>query len=430
MSDDAAILTRHLGGGRGLRGLALPLIIALWCLVLGTSAQEIARGADAASLAIAARLVAEGRADALYAQAPGSLAVEDPDWRRHAAALGYDWRLYPYLYPPVVAVVAAPAAEAGLAAVKAGLIALTLGCMALAVLIAARAYAPTLLRPTAFLAVLAVLGLSWPMASQLVALNLQPLVILAIVVAIAAAQSGRPALAGSALAVAAAIKLTPAVLVLYWLFTRRFAASLWFVAAGAALIAVGLVLGGLEAHLDWVQRLGEMSRGVVPIPANGSLAALLHALSFGYASAGEALPIRPLPGWIAGATAMAGIAGALACLMKARRFSGRPAADAAGQYSLMLVAVLAAPMAWSHYFLLLAPAAIVWLGLAGVTSRTSLVGAGLAIALSQPVALALAGAAERGWPALAGAIAPTAAVAVIFLLLAARRGVLRTPIPG
>ncbi len=429
-SEAAIVASQRRGSVAALRRLAVPLILALWCAMLASYAPLVWRGGDAASLVIAGRLVAEGRLDALYAQASEALAVDDLAWIATAGALGYEWRLYPYLYPPLVAVLAALAAGLDFVLFKAGLLTLTLGALAGAILLAARAWAPRLLAPVPLVMLLAAIALSWPMTAQLVALNLQPLVLLAIVVAIAGAQSGRPALAGSALAFAVAVKVIPAVLILYWLVTRRMACIGWFLAASAALLALGLALAGLPSHLAWIARMQELAQGIVPTAHNRSLAGLLYGLTYDLESGSDSLPIRPLPGWIEASTALAGLVGVALCLNGARRSRDHPAADAAGQCALMLVAMLVTPLAWSHYFLILAVAAVIWIGLAGVTSRNAWVLAGMAIALSQPVAIAGAAAVGRGWPAWLAGFEPLATLVLIGLLLQARSRYLRAPATG
>ncbi len=419
----AIVVGRRRGSVAALRRLTVPLILLLWCVLSASYAPLLWRGGDAASLAIAGRLIAEGHADALYTQTPDMLAVDDPAWIAAAATLGYDWRLYPYLYPPFLAVLAAPATGLQFVLFKAVLLTLTLAALAGAILLSARSWAPSLLAPPPLLALLAAISVSWPMATQLVALNLQPLVLLAIVIAIGAAQSDRPVLAGIALALAAAVKLTPAVLVLYWLVTRRFACAAWYLIASAALLFLGLALAGAPLHLAWIDRMQELAQGIVPTAHNRSLAGLLYGIVHGLEPGSAGLPIRPMPSWLDSALIVTVLSGAMFCLIGAQRSRRHSAADAAGQTALLLVAMLGTPLAWSHYFLVLAVAAVVWIGLVGVTSRSVAVLVGVAIVLSQPVALAWA---ESVGPGLE----PLMAVLFVVLLLDARRRYCQAPATG
>jgi alpha-1,2-mannosyltransferase len=406
---------------RGLVRAAVAIGLALWCAFALPLLMQVGKGGDAVSLAIAGRLVTDGPTQALYAQDGDRLEVGDPAWAKQSAALGYEGEVYPYLYPPLVAWLAAPLAKLGLWQAKLALLALTAAALALALVLAVRSWAPDLLRSGGALALTAAVLLSWPLATQVMSLNLQPMVLLAIVVAVAAAQSGRSALAGAALAVAAAVKLTPAILILYWVATRRFACAAWFVGASAALLAAGICLAGIELHLDWVQRMQELAGSIVPTKQNRSLAGLLHGIGYGLAETEQGLPLQPLPSWLTAASAIFAVAGAAWCLLDASKARRRPAADAAGQIALVLVAIMAAPLAWDHYFLILAVAGVVWFRLSGGNLPARGLMLLIAIAVSQPVAIATAVSAPQELQPWLTGFESFAALALIALLLTARR---------
>jgi hypothetical protein len=405
----------------GLLRAAIVVGLALWCAFALPLLLQVGKGGDAVSLAVAGRLVAEGETGALYAQDQDRLAVGDPAWTAEAAELGYEGRIYPYLYPPLIAWLAAPLAELGLMQAKLVLLGLTCASLVSALIIAVRSWAPDLLRSGGTLGLAVAALLSWPLATQVMSINLQPVVILAIVIAVAAAQSGRSALAGVALAVAAAVKLTPAILVLYWIATRRFACAAWFLGAGAVLLAVALAVAGAELHLEWLARMQELAGAIVPTKQNRSLAGLLYGIAYGLEGTEAGLPLQPLPGWIKVASAALGVAGAAWCLLDASKARRRPAADAAGQLALVLVATMAAPLAWDHYFLILAVAGVVWFRLSGANLTARWLMAVLAVAVSQPVAIAAAVAAPQEWQPWLTGFEAFAALALIALLLTARR---------
>jgi hypothetical protein len=305
---------------------------------------------------------------------------------------------------------------------KLALLTLGFAATALTLLVAVRSWAPDLTRPGGALALAAAVLLSWPFAAEVMSLNLQPLALLAAVIAIAAAQSGRSAVAGAALAIAAAVKLTPVILVLYWIATRRFACVLWFLGASVALLAAGSCVAGAELHLQWLARMQELAGTIVPSPNNRSLAGFLFGMTYEGPRVAEAgLPAHPLPGWIGAVTLAAGVVGAAWCLLDASKARRRPAADAAGQIALLLVAVMTAPVAWAHSFLILAVAGVIWFRLSGATLPAQALMVVLAAAVSQPVAMAAAmTASEASQPWLIG-FESFAALGLIFLLLTARR---------
>jgi alpha-1,2-mannosyltransferase len=404
----------------GLLHAAIVVGLALWCALAVSLFMQVGKGGGAASLAIAGRLVAEQQAEALYAQADGAFAVHDPAWAARAAELGYDDRIHPFLHPPLLAYLAVPLGELRLYEAKLTMLALTFAALALAMLVAVRSWAPDLTRSGGTLALAAAVLLSWPLAAQVMSLGLQPLALLAVVLAIAAAQSGRSPIAGAALAVAATVKLTPAILILYWIATRRFAAVAWFLGASATLLAAGIYVAGADLHLQWLARLQELAGAILPTPQNRSLAGLLYGFAHGPGGvAGFAL--HPLPGWIEASMILTGLAGAAWCLLDASKARRRPAADAAGQLALLLVAVMAAPLAWADSFLILAIAGVIWLRLSGATVPARGLMMLIAIAVSQPLAILGALCAPDGSQAWLTGFEPFAGLALVALLLRARR---------
>jgi hypothetical protein len=203
----------------GLLHAAMVLSLVLWCALAIPLLMQAGKAGVAVSLTIASRLVAAEQAHALYAWDEGALAVSDPAWSAQATELGYDGRIQPYLHPPLVAWLAAPLTLTDLMRAKLALLALGLVSVALTLLVAVRSWAPDLTRSSGSLALAAGVLFSWPLAAEVMALTLHPLGLLAAVIAIAAAQNGRPAIAGPALAAAAGLTLTPAILVLYWVAT-------------------------------------------------------------------------------------------------------------------------------------------------------------------------------------------------------------------
>jgi alpha-1,2-mannosyltransferase len=406
----------------GLLHAAMVLGLVLWCALAVPLLMQAGKGGGAVSLTIAGRLVAAEQAHALFALDEGVLAVSDRAWSAQAAQLGHDGPIQPYLHAPLIAWLAVPLALLDAMQAKLALLALGFAATALTLLVAARSWAPDLTRPGGALALAAGVLLSWPLAAEVMDLTLEPIALLAAVIAIAAAQSGRSAIAGPALAAAAALTLTPAILVLYWIATRRFACVLWFLGASAALLAVGLCVAGPEAHLQWLARMQELAGVIVPSPYNGSLAGLLFGATYeGPRVTESGVALQTLPGWIGAVTLASGVVGAAWCLLDASKARRRPAADAAGQVALLLVALMTAPAAWAHSFLILAVAGVIWLRLSGATLPAVGLMILIAVAISQPIAIATALAISEGWRAWLTGSASFAALAMIALLLTARR---------
>jgi hypothetical protein len=89
-----------------------------------------------------------------------------------------------------------------------------------------------------------------------------------------ASSSGRPWLAGSAAALATALKLGPVVL-LWWFITQHsWRSARAFVVAGVAFAVVGLVFAGLQANIDFVH----LALGGDVKPTAWSVTGMLHRL--------------------------------------------------------------------------------------------------------------------------------------------------------
>jgi alpha-1,2-mannosyltransferase len=160
-------------------------------------------------------------------------------------------------------------------------------------------------------------------------------------------QSDRSRFKGVGIGVAAALKLIPALFVVYLLLTRRFRAAVTATATFVILTAVGWIVvpggsttywlkGGLDSHnvLTDPRFKGEQA-------LQGTVARLLDSTQ------------QSGPVWIL-AIAVVGIGGfALATWAQRRGF------EAIGVVTTAFVALLVSPTSWSHYWVWIAPLALV-----------------------------------------------------------------------
>ena len=79
-SAEEFLAARRRGSGPLVRTTVALLLIAIWVGLVAPVLPLIGRGGDAASLAIAGRLIAENRPESLFARSPDRLSVEDPAW--------------------------------------------------------------------------------------------------------------------------------------------------------------------------------------------------------------------------------------------------------------------------------------------------------------------------------------------------------------
>jgi hypothetical protein len=330
--------------------------LALTALVLagyGFAIMPLASGADLAPLMVAARLIARGDVAAIYAHDPATIDIFDEHlWVATADSIGYgDGRYYIYLYPPLWAALLAPlTCVVPFAPVFWIAGAVNIAAIGLTLVITATQWNRLMLRPLPMLFCLIALCVSYPLFKTVLLGQIQPLVVLLVVVSIASGQSGRPRLAGAMLAIAAAIKIVPALIALYWLFNGRRACAAWFAIIGGALAALSLALAGWDAHLGFLRALGDLSVGYAVGLDNQSLVAWLAEAS---RPAGKVhtIPVYAVPMWM---RAVVGLFATSCILALIRSAPQDKAAEALALLSIFLVATIAAPIAWLHYFFALA----------------------------------------------------------------------------
>jgi hypothetical protein len=134
------------------------------------------------------------------------------------------------------------------------------------------------------------------------------------------------AIAGSAIGVAALIKIFPAFVILWFVLTRRYRAAAWSVVAAAAVALVTLPLTGLQPWLDYPHVLANMGG---PIDPTFSIAPTTW--------------LTPLLGFNGARATVAAIGLALVIA------SSRAADPRIGYAVSVLVALLVTPILWSHY---------------------------------------------------------------------------------
>lgn len=202
-----------------------------------------------------------------------------------------------------------------------------------------------------------------PLFQQMLQGQLNLILLLLIVGVWTADRAGRPLLAGGLLGAAAAIKLFPAFLVLYFLARRDWRAV---AASAASLLLITLVTFGLLGWESYATYLSD----VLPVAAtwkaawnNASLAGFWHKLFAPGPRNGELIPLLASP-----ALALAGTAVSVAVvllLLVPRVVRARTARARDLAFGLTITAMLlVSPVTWEHYFLLLLlPLVVVWIGL-------------------------------------------------------------------
>ncbi len=382
---------------------------------------------DLSALYVAGHLWQSGQSQLIYAAPEGFFGGAAASWGPVLRDLGIaDRNVFPYVYPPLWAVLLAPLT--GLLGPQGFANAVTL--VQVPMLAASVPLAARLLRPAAMpLPVWTLLGIGvlvFGIQSYLALWHNQPSITVTFLVlaAFVCVAENRPVAAGATLALAAAIKLTPAAFALVFLIDRQYRALAAFAIFGAALGLLSLALAGIGPHLAFLESLDAIRGAALVSAANVSL---LPALMTAGSALGLAPPfdtqshmviLQPVPGWLGGALSLAALALTAAFLVALRDRPG-PMRRGIGLFALSLILALFGPLGWLHYYLLplfLLP------GLFGLLGRGPAALLALAVAIPS-LRIVVAGIGVLPWPtagyiwiACAGWLAVLAA-----LLVAARR---------
>ncbi len=164
-------------------------------------------------------------------------------------------------------------------------------------------------------------------------------------------------IAGGLVAAAAAVKITPGILILWFLVARRYRAAAWSVAVLAALYAVSLAGAGWANHVTFVTGfLPVLSRGAATF-ANQSLSGFLSRIGLDVTM--NAFEFVQEPAWLSVTGRLAGAVLLIGSLFLARKISDPGGGAAAGYGLVLLASLLASPISWEHHFVIaLIPIAI------------------------------------------------------------------------
>lgn len=122
---------------------------------------------------------------------------------------------------------------------------------------------------------LAVLALSTELAITALSANLNAFLLAGFAAIWLARRAGRPAVVGSLIAIAVAVKILPILLVLWLLVGRRWPELAWFTGVAAVIAVVSLLGAGIGAHFDWLEVARQAgTQGIAPASLPGVLAAL------------------------------------------------------------------------------------------------------------------------------------------------------------
>ena len=374
------------------------LILLLLVLFVGTGYRRYANdtGDDLASSYIGCRLVATDQGPHLYAFDPHDFAAVGPDdeWETAANDGNYNSWLHTYVQTPLWAWSLQPlCTRVNFSTFDHIFDALTLVSFAILVWLVARIWSPRLLHPGAIAVVLLALWFTTPFKYAMTLMQTHIFFVLLTIGALMLASRRRPLLAGTLLALAAAVKLTPAIFLVYWLLTRRYRAALTFIAVSVLLLVLARVTAGPELFAQYLATLHRVSGTLLVSQNNQSLAAWWMGHHYPPLEVCF-LNIHPLPRSVQLLSTTLILLSSLFAGWLDRRHTARslPPSTAEdttssfplGALFLLIAATVFTPIAWTHYFIVLLPALMVLADLA--LARRSLA---IAIAISTMLALNL-----------------------------------------
>jgi Glycosyltransferase family 87 len=348
-----------------LKDILVYALIGGWFLVSLFAFSDIP-GDDLSSLYFAARFIESGRIEHVFSYDPVYFhIVGDPVWTEEAKKAGFEHFLHPFVQAPLWAWVVSPLAVALDFPTFNHLFLFVnvfgaVGTFVLAIWMWDR----RLLAPIPLAMLILLISASQPFRYTFYLNQTQAIILFLTVAAVYAERRSRPVLAGLALAVASLIKILPLALAVYWFAVGCRRAALWTVGFLAGAAVLGLVVLDPRLNLTYLHRLREISNIVVLGMNNQSFVTWLTAMTTPIELKWQ---MAPLPAWL---KLLNYSVAAVVFLAFAWRWRvARPVdVHAAAIAVILLVTTIFAPIAWTHYYLVLVVISVVLLRL--YSSRT------------------------------------------------------------
>ncbi len=331
-------------------------------IVCGVAGFRNAQADDLASSYVGCRLVAEHHADHLYSYSPSDFAAVGEDepgnaWQDAADEGNFEGFLHPYVQTPLWAYTLKPLCmRTQFHGFAVTFVVLSMFAFAAFLWLVVRFWAPSYDFAGAYALLALGLWFSEPFRYAMMLVQTHILLMLLTVAGLVLAERRRPMAAGLLLALAATVKITPAILVVYWLLTRRYKAAASMAGWSAALMGLTLMTTGPEVLRAYFADLHRISHVLLLSQNNQSFAAwgMGH---FYPRSEIAAFHLLPLPdamrlGSAALMVAMTALGGWID--RNADAPDGRQAHLGAAMG--LVAATIFAPIAWTHYsFILIVP---------------------------------------------------------------------------
>ena len=312
---------------------------------------------DLTSSYLGSRLFVMGQTSHLYSQDSRSFnKVFDPVWKEALVGRGLNEDFYypPYVQTPLWGYLLQPLTRVtSFPAFKTVFLVIISLCLAGVIWLTARYWTTNLFNPLGmFLVCAGCLGL-YTLRYSMELMQTHIIFLFLAVLAVVWARTGKPVLAGVVLALAAAVKITPGLILIYWLFTRQRKAAISFVISSVALLTITIALTGIGLVKDYFASMSRISHILLVAWNNQSLASWWLGRSFSKVEIYDWHSF-PLPASVKFVSLALLVASAVAGGWLDRRLmTARPDAPPYGAVFTMIGATVFTPIAWSHYYILL-----------------------------------------------------------------------------
>ena len=375
-------------GGRSLTPKdALFLIFALYAAahfltmrLYWDVAQSPIRGSDFSSYYTAGLLVREGRAASLYAVAAGDTILGDATsgaWAEAGASRGISRQHY-YIYPPLFAVAAVPLTYLAFPAALDLWLALDLVLLVGFFLLYARSRAGEIqgveIAMMVFVALFEFLPLIWALAVGQTSL----IVLVLLTGSLLLWKRGADAGAGVLVGLATAIKLTPALLIVFFWWRGRRKIAIVSAITFVALQLLSIAALGWDLHRTFYLEIVPAMAGGTCYFLNQSLGALFNRMLTDGDVRNVALVSSLAARVLSGAAALALLAWSAPRLRAGS--PGTPLGDDLQFGAVVLLTLIVSPISWSHHYLV---------ALLPIVSLAGALGRGPKFSLTAAAALAL-----------------------------------------
>ncbi|WP_368186745.1 glycosyltransferase family 87 protein [Aestuariibius sp. HNIBRBA575] len=250
---------------------ALILIAAFAVLSFMASAQ--APSSDLLATWLAGHFYAEGALDQIYPADSGLYTMLPPSgWVEFMTAQGYSHDVFPFIYPPLWAWVAQFFTDIlpfhSLARVASLINPALIGGM---VFMAWRTTRSTL--PSVVFVSVGIVAIAATNIGQVALRDNQPQILVSFLTvwALSRLYNEQPRSGGAVMALAAALKLTPAFYALLWVTRRKTRALIGFTITGAALAGLSVLVAGWPLHATFLHQIGAISDTVFLSKLNFSI---------------------------------------------------------------------------------------------------------------------------------------------------------------